>query len=58
MTAMGHQERLSPPRLSGCCRFGQGTFAEAPDDGRDAPTAVIGTMPIEPSASTLRPFVG
>ena len=38
---MGHEERLAPPRLSGCCRFIQGTFAGAHGNGRDAPKPAI-----------------
>jgi hypothetical protein len=33
----GHEEQLPPQRLSGCCRFGQETFAGAAGNGRDAP---------------------
>ena len=34
---MGHEERLPPPWLSGCYRFGQRTFAGTHGKGRDAP---------------------
>jgi hypothetical protein len=32
----GHEDAFPPPRLSGCCRFGQGIFAGTHGDGRDA----------------------
>src|SRR4051794_21285152 len=38
-TAVGHEERLPPSRLNGCCQFGQGTFAGTPGNGLDAPKA-------------------
>jgi hypothetical protein len=38
---MGHEERLPPPRLSGCCRFGQETLVGAHGNGRDAPIAAV-----------------
>jgi hypothetical protein len=41
MTDLGHEEQLPPPRLSGCCRFSQGTFAGAHGNGRDAPFAAV-----------------
>jgi hypothetical protein len=31
---MGHEERLPPPRLSGCCRFGQESSPARPGTGR------------------------
>ena len=36
---MGHEERFPPSRLSGRCRFSQGTFARTRGNGRDAPIA-------------------
>jgi hypothetical protein len=36
---LGHKERLPPSRLSGCCRFGQETFAGTHGNGRDTPKA-------------------
>ena len=47
---MGHQERLPPPRLSGRCGFGEGTFAGTRGNGEDAPIAAI-----RPSASEQQP---
>ena len=38
-SAEGHKERLPPSRLSGCCRFGQETFAGTHGNGRDTPKA-------------------
>jgi hypothetical protein len=34
---MGHEDQFPPPRLSGRCRFSQGTFAGTGRSGRDAP---------------------
>jgi hypothetical protein len=34
---MGHKDRFMPPRLSGCCRFGQATLAGTHGNARDAP---------------------
>ena len=43
MTRIGPQrERFSPPRASGRCRFGEGTFASTHGNGQDAPTIGIG----------------
>jgi len=39
VTGLGHEERFPPPRLSGRCRFGQGTFAGASGNDEDAPEA-------------------
>jgi len=41
MTAMGDEDAFPPPRLSGRCRFSQGTFAGTRRNGRDAPILVI-----------------
>jgi hypothetical protein len=41
MAGMGHEERLPPSRLNGCCRFGQGTFARTRDNDEEAPEAAI-----------------
>ena len=49
---MGHEERLLPSRLNGCCRFGQGTFAGTQGNGRDAPTVVTYPNGGEPSLAT------
>jgi len=38
---MGHEERLPPSRLSGCCRFGQETVAGPRGNGQDAPISVV-----------------
>jgi hypothetical protein len=50
MARIGPQrERFSPPRASGRCRFGEGTFASTHGNGRDAPSAVIrGTASLQP----------
>ena len=40
MARIGPQrERFSPPRASGRCRFGEGTFASTHGNGQDAPKA-------------------
>jgi hypothetical protein len=40
MNPVGHEERLPPPRLSGCCRFSESRdFRGAHGNGRDAPEA-------------------
>ena len=36
MTAMGDEDAFPPPRLSGRCRFSQGTFAGTRGNGEDA----------------------
>jgi hypothetical protein len=33
----GHEDAFPPPRLSGRCRFSQGTFAGTRRNGEDAP---------------------
>jgi hypothetical protein len=38
---VGHQQRLPPPRLSGRCGFGEGTFAEIRGYGEDAPVPAV-----------------
>jgi hypothetical protein len=38
----GHEDQFQSPRLSGGCRFGQGTFAEIYRSGREAPVTAIG----------------
>jgi hypothetical protein len=38
---MGHEDAFLPPRLSGRCRFSQGTFARTRGNGDDAPIAAI-----------------
>jgi hypothetical protein len=53
MTAVGHQERLPPPRLSGRCGFGEGTFAGTRGNGEDAPIPAVREAAIEPPGSTL-----
>src|SRR5262245_49757175 len=47
LSALGHEERLPPPRLSGCCRWGQQTFASTHGNGRDAPTPDLHVLPSE-----------
>jgi hypothetical protein len=37
MTASGHQERLSPPKLNAGCGFRKETIAGMRRNGRDAP---------------------
>jgi hypothetical protein len=37
MSSMGHEDAFPPPRLSGRCRFSQGTFAGTRGNGEDAP---------------------
>jgi hypothetical protein len=37
----GHEDAFPRPRLSGRCRFGQGTFAGTRGNAEDAPTAAI-----------------
>jgi hypothetical protein len=34
---LGHEDAFPPPRLSGRCRFSQGTFAGTRGNGEDAP---------------------
>jgi len=41
MLVAGKRERFPLPRASGCCRFGQRTFARASGNDEDAPKAVI-----------------
>jgi hypothetical protein len=42
MARIGPQrERFSPPRASGRCRFGEGTFACTHGNGQDAPLAAL-----------------
>ena len=42
MARIGPQrERFSPPRASGRCRFGEGTFASTHGNGRDAPIGAV-----------------
>jgi hypothetical protein len=47
MAALGHQERLPPPRLSGRCGFGEGTFAGTRGNGEDAPIPAVREAAIE-----------
>ena len=56
---LGHQQRLPPPRLSGRCGFGEGTFAKARGNGKDAPFPDLPTLAPERVGSIhSRPFVG
>ena len=41
MMVASKRERFPQPRASGCCRFGQQTFAGASGNDEDAPTAVV-----------------
>jgi hypothetical protein len=41
MTAMRHEERFPPTRLSAGCGFRKEAIAEMRRNGRDAPTAVV-----------------
>jgi len=47
------RERFSPPRASGRCRFGEGTFASTHGNGQDAPIPAVRETTIEPQGSTL-----
>jgi hypothetical protein len=38
---MGHEDVFPPPRLSGRCRFSQGTFAGTRGNGEDAPIQAV-----------------
>jgi hypothetical protein len=46
---MGHEDAFPPPRLSGRCRFSQGTFAATRGNGRDAPTPDLGETAVGPA---------
>jgi hypothetical protein len=49
MARIGPQrERFSPPRASGRCRFGEGTFASTHGNGRDAPKTAPRRIATEP----------
>jgi hypothetical protein len=50
---MGHQDAFLRPRLSGRCRFSQGTFARTRGNGRDAPIPDLRTLTPERGGSTL-----
>ena len=41
MAAVGHEDQLAPPGLSGRHRFGQATFTGTHGNERDAPKAAI-----------------
>jgi hypothetical protein len=41
MAGLGHEDAFPRPRLSGRCRFSQGTFAGVHGNGRNAPKAAI-----------------
>jgi len=45
VAGLGHEERLLPSRLNGCCRFGQGTFAGTQGNGEVASKAAIRPIP-------------
>src|SRR5580704_7387881 len=40
-SAQGHEDAFPPPRLSGRCRFSQGTFAGTRGNGEDAPIPAV-----------------
>jgi hypothetical protein len=42
MTQMGHEDQFRPSSLSGCCWFGEATFAEIDGKEEDAPREAIG----------------
>ena len=53
---MGHEERFPPPRLSGRCRFGQGTFARSmtvDETQRYRPFEISGLNPMRSPAWTV-----
>ena len=53
MARIGPQrERFSPPRASGRCRFGEGTFASTHGNGQDAPIADLPALVSERGGST------
>jgi hypothetical protein len=55
MARIGPQrERFSPPRASGRCRFGEGTFASIHGNGQDAPIPDLPTLASEQRDSTQR----
>ena len=41
---VGHEDAFPRPRLSGRCRFSQGTFAGASGNDKDAPKAVVSAL--------------
>jgi hypothetical protein len=49
---LGHEYAFPPPRLSACCRFSQGTFAQTRGNGRDAPIADLPALTPELGGST------
>jgi hypothetical protein len=58
MAPSGHEDQFPPPRLSGRCGFGEGTFAGTRGNGKDAPRAdVRRAFPKRPPATLWRPFV-
>ena len=52
---MGHEERFPPPRLSGRCRFGQGTSAGASGNDEDAPIPDLPVLSPERGGSDPKP---
>ena len=52
MMVASKRERFPLPRVSGCCRFGQRTFAGASGNDEDAPKAAVRRTAIEPPEST------
>jgi hypothetical protein len=49
---LGHEDAFPPPRLSGRCRFSQGTFAGRRGKGQDAPITDLGGTEVERQCST------
>jgi len=47
MTVLGHFDPFPPPRLSGRCRFSQGTFAGTCGNGEDAPETDCRSIALE-----------
>jgi hypothetical protein len=52
MSGMGHEDAFPPPRLSGRCRFSQGTFAGTRGNGENAPKPALHVTTLEPQEST------
>jgi len=53
MMVASKRERFPLPRASGCCRFGQRTFAGASGNDEDAPIPAIDGIAIQPTRSAF-----
>jgi hypothetical protein len=53
MMVASKRERFPLPRASGCCRFGQRTFAGASGNDKDAPISAVRVNAMGPLESTL-----